>query len=170
MSAVRARLWRMARRLPRPARRALLATRDRLRPPPPEPRRVTDSPNERPVEELTRTLTMTLPPSPVGGTDPGSIVISSSAAMYVPRTLSKVGLARYEPFGLDCFLAMVDLAPEGAVFDIGANIGSRCRSPDPWRGGDRDFPARAARHAESVRSAYRSSGRARWRKSTPAFS
>lgn len=66
---------------------------------------------------------MTLPPSPVGGTDPGSIVISSSAAMYVPRTLSKVGLARYEPFGLDCFLAMVDLAPEGAVFDIGANIG-----------------------------------------------
>jgi FkbM family methyltransferase len=43
--------------------------------------------------------------------------------MYVPRLLEEHGLGEYERYGLDCWLAMVELAPPGAVFDIGSNVG-----------------------------------------------
>lgn len=112
MTTAREHLWRLARRLPAPARRALLRTRDRLRPSEP-----------RDQASLLRTLTMDLAPPPTGGPAPHSITVTAPASAYVPRMLAKSGLARYEPFGLDCFLAMVDLAPPGAVFDIGANVG-----------------------------------------------
>lgn len=55
--------------------------------------------------------------------DPGTVVLRAPASMYVPRMLAERGLAGYEPHALDCFLAMVDLAPPGAVLDVGANVG-----------------------------------------------
>lgn len=66
---------------------------------------------------------MTLAASPMADPVPAPIVLRAPATMYVPRVLSKVGLAAYEPYAVDCFLAMVDLAPPGAVFDVGANVG-----------------------------------------------
>ena len=44
-------------------------------------------------------------------------------SMYVPRMLAERGLDGYEPHALNCFLAMVELAPPGAVLDVGANVG-----------------------------------------------
>ncbi len=112
MRRLRGSLSRVARRLPAPAKRALFRTRDRIRG------------IERPdALRGERTLTLHLAAPPTGGPAPGDITIRTPGTMYVPRTLAKAGLAAYEPFGLDCFLALVDLAPPGAVFDIGANVG-----------------------------------------------
>jgi len=43
--------------------------------------------------------------------------------MLVPRMLAATGLAGYEPETLAVYLAALDLAPPGAVLDIGANVG-----------------------------------------------
>lgn len=111
-------LRRLARRLPPPVRRVLRPLAERLRPV--DPDRQTE-----PIDPatVTRTLTITLAPPPTGAPDPGEIVLSAPGSMYVPRMLQKRGLGGYERYGLDCFLAMVDLAPPGAAFDIGANVG-----------------------------------------------
>lgn len=50
-------------------------------------------------------------------------MLRATAKMYVPRMLVERGLGGYEPHALNCFLAMVEIAPPGAVLDIGANVG-----------------------------------------------
>ncbi len=42
---------------------------------------------------------------------------------YIPKALQQRGLSGYEPYALECFLALCETAPAGAVFDVGANIG-----------------------------------------------
>jgi len=44
-------------------------------------------------------------------------------SMYVPRRLAEVGFAGYEPIALPHFLAALETAGPGAVFDIGLNVG-----------------------------------------------
>jgi FkbM family methyltransferase len=43
--------------------------------------------------------------------------------MYVPRKLAQFGIGGYEPEALACFLAVLDQAPPGPVWDVGANVG-----------------------------------------------
>ncbi len=43
--------------------------------------------------------------------------------MFIPYKLAENGLSRYEPYALECFLALVEMAGPGAVFDVGANVG-----------------------------------------------
>ena len=43
--------------------------------------------------------------------------------MYIPKLLRRTGIAGYEPAVLPCFLAMLDVAPPGPVWDVGANVG-----------------------------------------------
>jgi FkbM family methyltransferase len=43
--------------------------------------------------------------------------------MFIPYKLNENGLGKYEPHGLDCFMALIEMAEPGAVFDIGANVG-----------------------------------------------
>lgn len=112
------RLRRLVHRLPLPARRVLRRLAGRGGP----------APSAASVAPTTRTLTMTLASAP-SGTGPvrtaaaGTIVLDAPESMYVPRMLQEHGLGGYEEFGLDCWLAMLDLAPAGAAFDIGANVG-----------------------------------------------
>jgi FkbM family methyltransferase len=51
------------------------------------------------------------------------IVCEAPRSMLVPRMLAATGLAGYEPDTIACFLAALELAGEGAVWDVGANIG-----------------------------------------------
>lgn len=63
-------------------------------------------------------------PAPVGlrpGLDP--VTIEAPDDLFIPKALVKRGLAGYEPFALECFLALLDIAGDGAVLDIGANVG-----------------------------------------------
>lgn len=43
--------------------------------------------------------------------------------LIVPRWLQRRGLAGYEPETLACFLALLQHAPPGPVWDVGANVG-----------------------------------------------
>jgi FkbM family methyltransferase len=43
--------------------------------------------------------------------------------MFIPRKLEQAGLGAYEPFALDAYLALVETAGPGGVYDIGANVG-----------------------------------------------
>jgi FkbM family methyltransferase len=78
----------------------------------------------RPVPAVRR-FAVTLPPAP--GTDaleaPAPLAVACPPYMFIPRKLDESGLDRYEPYALDCFLALVERAQPGAVFDIGANVG-----------------------------------------------
>lgn len=51
------------------------------------------------------------------------VVIEAPDDLFIPKALVKRGLAGYEPFALETFLAVLDLAGPGAVLDIGANVG-----------------------------------------------
>ena len=49
--------------------------------------------------------------------------MTAPVALLVPRKLAKDGLAGYEPPAIACFLAALDTAGPGAVYDVGANVG-----------------------------------------------
>jgi FkbM family methyltransferase len=49
--------------------------------------------------------------------------MTAPTGLLIPRMLDEAGLAGYEPETLAVYLAAVDLAPDGAVLDIGANVG-----------------------------------------------
>ena len=51
------------------------------------------------------------------------LVVEAPPHLLVPRRLQQAGLAGYEPEALACFLAAIDSAGDGAVWDIGANVG-----------------------------------------------
>lgn len=70
-----------------------------------------------------RRVTLALPVPPHGGAAPRSLRMTAPSGLVVPRMLARAGLAGYEPQTLAVFLAAVDLAPPGAVLDIGANVG-----------------------------------------------
>jgi FkbM family methyltransferase len=71
-----------------------------------------------------RRLTVSLPPVP-GSTAaaPAPLRITCPPYMFIPRKLDDTGLGTYEPYALDCFLALMDQAGPGAVYDVGANVG-----------------------------------------------
>jgi FkbM family methyltransferase len=87
--------------------------------PPPRPPRARRKapPNTR------RVLELTLAAAPGASSAPTPVTLDCPATFYVPKVLQERGLAGYEPFALDMFLALTDVAPEGPVFDIGSNIG-----------------------------------------------
>jgi FkbM family methyltransferase len=43
--------------------------------------------------------------------------------MYVPGKLLQLGIGGYESEALACFLAVLDVAPPGPVWDVGSNVG-----------------------------------------------
>jgi FkbM family methyltransferase len=57
------------------------------------------------------------------GYPPQEAVMMAPPAMYVPRKLAQTGIGGYEPNALACFLAVMDVAPAGPVWDVGANVG-----------------------------------------------
>jgi FkbM family methyltransferase len=60
---------------------------------------------------------------PVPGSPQQAITMTAPFDLMVPRNLATDGLARYETSAVPCFLAALDTAGAGAVFDIGANVG-----------------------------------------------
>jgi FkbM family methyltransferase len=52
-----------------------------------------------------------------------TITITAPRYLRVPRQLAKGGLRAHEPEAMACFLAAIEVAPAGAVLDIGANVG-----------------------------------------------
>ncbi len=53
----------------------------------------------------------------------GALVLETPRDLYVPKALVKRGVGGYEPFALECFMALLDIAGPGAVLDIGSNVG-----------------------------------------------
>lgn len=49
--------------------------------------------------------------------------LKAPQVLSVPRRLQLDGLAGYEPETLACFLAVCDIASDGPVWDVGANVG-----------------------------------------------
>lgn len=70
-----------------------------------------------------RRVTIELPAPPDGSTRPRRLQMNAPSGLLIPRMLAEGGLAGYEPETLAVYLAAVDLAPPGAVLDIGANVG-----------------------------------------------
>jgi FkbM family methyltransferase len=70
-----------------------------------------------------RNVNLALPKPPDGSSRPRRIRMSAPSGLLIPRLLGDGGLAGYEPETLAVYLAAVDLAPPGAVLDIGANVG-----------------------------------------------
>lgn len=70
-----------------------------------------------------RRVSLQLPVPPDGSARPRQLQLSAPSGMLIPRLLDESGLAGYEPETLAVYLAAVDLAPPGAVLDIGANVG-----------------------------------------------
>ena len=60
---------------------------------------------------------------PGAATRPGPLRIDVPPYLFIPRKLDEAGLGAYEPYAIDCFLALLDRAGPGAVFDVGANVG-----------------------------------------------
>lgn len=52
-----------------------------------------------------------------------ALMIEAPGNILIPKMLRSTGLAGYEPETLACFLAVLDSAPAGPVWDVGANIG-----------------------------------------------
>lgn len=51
------------------------------------------------------------------------IAIEAPDDLFIPKALIKRGLAGYEPFAVETFLALLAVAGPGEVLDIGANVG-----------------------------------------------
>jgi len=66
-----------------------------------------------------RVVTVPRPGSP----DAPPLVIETPRHLLVPRRLESHGLAGYEPYALECFLTLLDVAGPGAVLDVGGNVG-----------------------------------------------
>ena len=57
------------------------------------------------------------------GQEPRAALMVAPSTMYIPKKLVKSGMGGYEPDALACFLAVMDMAPPGPVWDVGANVG-----------------------------------------------
>lgn len=84
--------------------------------------------SNRATPRALRHLVVNLPAPPPGGPaagsrPPGPLRIDCPTYMFIPRKLCSDGLGRYEPYALDCFLALVECSVPGAVMDVGANVG-----------------------------------------------
>jgi FkbM family methyltransferase len=88
------------------------AHRARATAPPPAP------PAAPPARPTHRTVTI-----PVPGSPERTLSLTAPVALLVPRKLAKDGLVGYEASAVPCFLAAIETAGPGAVFDIGANVG-----------------------------------------------
>jgi len=86
----------------------------------PEPvrRRIRDKRYQR-----VRRVTIDLPAPPDRSARPRRLHMNAPSGLLIPRMLAEAGLSGYEPETLAVYLAAVDLAPPGAVLDIGANVG-----------------------------------------------
>jgi FkbM family methyltransferase len=76
-----------------------------------------------PPAPTSRRLTLQLAPGPERDDAPRPLTIDCPLYQFIPRKLDENGLGRYEPYALDCFLTLVELAGPGAVYDVGANVG-----------------------------------------------
>jgi FkbM family methyltransferase len=86
-------------------------TRSPARPAPPKPR-------QPPSIELR------LPAPPDGRRlGPESVTVTAAGNHTLFKRLGREGIAGYEPETVACFLAALERVPDGAVLDIGANIG-----------------------------------------------
>lgn len=85
------------------------------------------TPPSRADEPATRTFSLELPRPPaqsrVSRSAPRRLTMTADWSMYVPRHLGKVGFAGYEPVALPYFLAALESAGDGAVLDVGLNVG-----------------------------------------------
>lgn len=70
-----------------------------------------------------RVVPIALPETQPGAGDHGLLTMTAPRDLIVPRMLAAEGLVGYEHESLACFLAAMDIAGPGAVFDIGANVG-----------------------------------------------
>jgi len=70
-----------------------------------------------------RVFELVLPPAPGETTAPRAWTIDAAAELWVIRLLHEKPLGHYEPYALDAYLTLLEQAPPGAVFDVGANIG-----------------------------------------------
>jgi FkbM family methyltransferase len=71
-----------------------------------------------------RRIELGLPQAPDGdGAGPAAITFRPSGNHSLLRRLAREGVGDYEPETAACFLAALDRAPDGAVLDIGANVG-----------------------------------------------
>jgi len=98
----------------------------------PVPRPRTGGQASAPVRPAVRHLVVDLPArpavpgaaaGPAVGARPGPLRIDVPPYLFIPRKLDEAGLGAYEPYAVDCFLALLDRAGPGAVFDVGANVG-----------------------------------------------
>ena len=67
------------------------------------------------------------------------VVLEAPDNLLIPRKLEQQGLAGYEPEALACFLASLGEADDGAVWDVGTNVGvyglvARALTDRPVRG------------------------------------
>src|SRR5438105_1390399 len=82
---------------------------------PKPPARTASAPAPRPAgPPPMRRLLVTLPPAPGSDVAPGPLRITCPPYMYIPKKLDESGLGTYEPYALDCFLALMDRAGPGA--------------------------------------------------------
>ena len=49
--------------------------------------------------------------------------VEAPTELFIPKSLAKYGLGKYEPYALDLYLALLEHTRRGAVLDIGANVG-----------------------------------------------
>jgi FkbM family methyltransferase len=70
-----------------------------------------------------RRLAIGLPPAPGTSGATRTLTVQCPPYMYIPRRLDEDGLGTYEPYAVDCFLSILELAGPGAVYDVGANVG-----------------------------------------------
>ncbi|MGH3388603.1 MAG: FkbM family methyltransferase, partial [Actinomadura sp.] len=68
-------------------------------------------------------LGLPLPPDGADRTGPVAITVPPRAEHSLLRRLVREGIGGYEPETAACFLAALRLAPNGAVLDVGANVG-----------------------------------------------
>ncbi|GAA1789647.1 hypothetical protein GCM10009682_09560 [Luedemannella flava] len=78
---------------------------------------------KRSVNPATRVVRLALPDHSATAGAWRLLVLSAPEHMFVPKELGENGIAGYEPDALACFLAILDVAGPGAVYDVGANIG-----------------------------------------------
>lgn len=81
-----------------------------------------------PKSPVLRRATLPLPKPPSGWaarreTPPVELLVEAHWSMYVARVLSEQGISHYEPSTVPHVLAALELAPAGAMYDVGANVG-----------------------------------------------
>lgn len=81
-----------------------------------------------PTSPVLRRATLPMPTPPPGWaarseTPPAEIALEAHWSMYVGQVLSEKGISQYEPSTVPHLLAALELAPPGAMYDVGTNVG-----------------------------------------------